>query len=274
MTKNVRESASSNQDPEYYTRYFSLSKPLGEDIFELLFVTKDQLGVISKITAEIAGHDIDILSITGANDPDIGLFVLTLFCDFAKADCTAEDIANEVRNLPFATKVDFRDAKATLYDGYHFPIKVMNKYRAILLRGVPLLEMEKHLQKLLGSAGASIMFEEGKTYAHAVMPQLLSTLPHASHEKILQNIVDGLRATGWGLFQFQKEDDAYQVSVRHPPRSEGFESMFFRGIAVGAAELTYDSNLAVRSVDYDEETDTLKLTLESIKKSPTSSHRT
>jgi hypothetical protein len=176
-------------------------------------------------------------------------------------------LANEIRDLPFVDKVGCLNAKGRLFDRFHFPIKVMNKYRAILMRGGPLLKMEKHLEEMLGSAGASLLYEEGRSYARAVMVHLKDALPNASHEELLQNVTDGLRATGWGLFQFHEQDDVYQISVKHPPRSEeNLESMFFRGVAVGATEAAYTLNLAVRNADYDEKTDTLRLTLGSVKK--------
>lgn len=253
--------------PEYYTQYFSLSKPLGVNVFEFLIVAKDEIGATSKLTGELARHNVDILSIAGANDFEIGLFVLTLFCDFAKADCTAAALAGKVWDLPFVTKVDFRDAKGRLFDGYRYPLRIMNKHRGILMRAGPLLATEKNLVKMLGSAGASIMFEEGRTYAHAVMGHLKGALPDAIPEEIFMNVVDGLRVTGWGLFQFHEEPDTYRITVSDPPKlRDGFQSMFVRGIAVGTTETICGSNLAVRSADYDEKTDTLTLILESKEK--------
>ena len=137
----------SDASPEHYTRFLSLSKPLGKDVFEFLVVIRDQLGAASKITGEIARHNIDILSIDGANDPAIERFVLTLFCDLAKADCTAEQVVDEIRKFAFVTKIDYANAKGRLFDRFHFPIRIMNRYRAILMRADPLLRSRKTLRR-------------------------------------------------------------------------------------------------------------------------------
>lgn len=259
----------SDASSEHYTRFFSLSKPLGEDVFEFLIVTRDQIGATSKITGEIARHNIDILSITGANDVAIERFVLTLFCDLAKADCTAEQVVDEIRKFPFVTKVDYVDAKGRLFDRFHFPIRIMNRYRAILMRADPLLRVEKRLEQVLGSAGATVMFEEGKVYVRETWVHYRKSLPNASLEEILQNAVDGLRATGWGLFEFHREQDVFQVSIRNPPKLEDhgiFQSMFVYGLSTGVIESLYGLELVVQSANYDERSDTLRFTLQKFKK--------
>jgi predicted amino acid-binding ACT domain protein len=254
---------------EHYTKFLSLSKPLGEDVFEFLLVTKDEVGVTSKITGEIARHNVDILSIDGANDSEIGRFVLTIFCDLAKADCTAQGLADDMRKFAFVTKIEYVDAKGRLFDTFHFPLRIMNKYRAVLMRADPLQRVEKDLEQVLGSAGASIMFEEGKSYARGTWAQFREALPDASSQDIVQNTVDGLRATGWGIFEFHMEQDAFQVSIRNPPLSKDrktSESMFVRGLATGVTESVYGLKLEVQSAVYDENSGTLRLTLEKAKK--------
>ena len=250
---------------EHYTKFFSLSKPSGEDVFELLIVSRDEIGATSKITGEIARHNIDILSINGGNDATIGRFVLTIFCDFAKADCKVEQAVKELREFPFITKAEYVNAKARLFDSFHFPIRIMDKHRAILMRAEPLLEVEKRLGEVLGSAGDMVMFEEGKTYASKTWIHLKDALPKASHEELLRNVVDGLRATGWGLFEFHREQDTFHVSIRNPPKlgaSEAEQSLFVRGVAVGAVESLYGLRLKLTNTNYDNKNDTIKLILE------------
>lgn len=254
---------------EHYTKFFSLSKPLGEAVFELLIVTRDQVGATSKITGEIARHNIDILSINGANDADIERFVLTIFCDFAKADCKVEQIVGELRKFPFVTKAEYVNAKSRLFDRFHFPIRIMDKHRAILMRVDPLLRVQKHLQEHLGSAGESIMFEEGQSYARETWLQYKKAVPNANHEEILENVKDGLRATGWGLFEFQETQNAFQVTIRNPPRledNERFQSRFLYGITASVIEALYEFKVKVDSANYDKQSDILTLTLEKLKK--------
>ena len=221
----------------------------------------------SKITGEFALHNVDILTIDGANDPTTGQFVLSLFCDLSKANCTTKSIADMIRRFPFVTKVDYVTAKGKLFDSFHFPLRIMNKHRAIIMRTDPLLEVEKHLVTVLGSAGDTVMFVEGKTYASKTWMHLKNALPNASHEELLQNVMDGLRATGWGLFEFRSEQNLFHVSIRNPPKLENLktsQSLFVRGIAVGTVESLYGVKVAVRDASYDNQSDTVRLTLEKI----------
>jgi hypothetical protein len=224
---------------------------------------------MSKITGEIARHNIDILSIVGANDANIERFVLTIFCGFAKADCKVEQIVAELSGFPFVTKVEYLDAKGRLFDRFHFPIKIMNKHRAILVRVDPLLRVQKHLQEQLGSAGESIMFTEGKSYAQETWLQYMKSIPNAKHEEILENVKDGLRATGWGLFEFQETQNAFQVTIKNPPTLDGngsFHSRFLYGVTASVTEALYGFKVKVDSANYDKQSDTLTLTFEKLKK--------
>jgi predicted amino acid-binding ACT domain protein len=266
----------SDSNRDYYTRFLSLSKPRGEHVFELLVVAKDEIGVTSKVTGEIARHKIDILSIDGANDPELNGFVFTIFCDFANADCTAEQVADEIRKFAFVTRIDYLSAKGRLFDRYRFPIKIMNKHRAILMRADPLLRVEKHIREVLGVGGDTIMFEEGKIYAHETWGrQFRVALSNAGPEETIRNVIDGLRATGWALFDFQKERGHFQVTIRNSPKLEndnGFHSMFLYGLATGVVESLTGLKLIVRDASYHQKSDTVKLTLERFQSS-TRSHK-
>jgi predicted amino acid-binding ACT domain protein len=267
----------SGSSRDYYTRFLSLSKPLGEDVFELLVVAKDEIGVTSKVTGEIARHKIDILSIDGANDPQLDRFVFTIFCDIAKADCTAEQVVEEIRKLAFVTGIDYLSAKGRLFDRYRFPIKMMNKHRAVLMRADPLLRVEKHLREMLDAAGDTIIFEQGKIYAHEAWGrQFKMALPDASPEETVRNLIDGLRATGWALFDFRKEQDVFQVTIRNSPKLEDddrFQSMFVCGLATGVVESLTGLGLIVRNASYDQKSDTIRFTLEQFRSATRSQSR-
>jgi len=254
----------SRPSPEYYVRFLSLSKPVGEDVFELLVVARDEIGVTSKITGEIARHKIDILSIDGANDPELNRTVFTIFCDLARADCSAEQIVDQLGKFAFVKTIDYFNAKGRLFDKYRFPIKTMNKHRAILMHADPLLRVERHLRRVLGIAGDTIMFEEGKTYAHQVWRQFKMALPKASPEETVQNIIDEFRASGWALFDFRKEHECFLVTIRNSPQLEDdgkLQSMFVYGLATGVIESLTGLDLVVQDASYDQNTGTLRLTL-------------
>ena len=56
---------------------------------------------------------------------------------------------------------------------------------------------------------------------------------------LLRNIVDGLRAAGWWLFEFNKNEQGFFVTVKHPPKldnGEMAENRFVMGVAAGILE--------------------------------------
>ena len=84
------------------------------------------------------------------------------------------------------------------------------------------MNVEKRLVEKMGSTGEWIMYDEGREYAAEAMTQYKKLFGNSSsNESILLNTSDGLRATGWGIFEFHRNEEGFFVTVRHPPRIEG-----------------------------------------------------
>ncbi len=208
-------------DIQYFTRYLSITKPKGEHIFEFLVYGIDKPGTFIKVAEVYSRHGIDIRSISASPDQaDERFFVSNAFCDMSKADCTTDTIVSELRSLSFVQKVLCADMKGRLFDRFLFPNAIMNKDRIILMRVDALLRIEKSLTDEIGSGAAGIMFDEGKIYGGEVLKQYRLALPNATTEVLVENILDGLRATGWGLFQFRKVEDGFEVTVDDPQRQQ------------------------------------------------------
>lgn len=177
---------------KYHTHYLSFSKPTGKNVFEYVFETKDEIGVTGKITGEIAKHNIDILRIHGSNDEETHRYILSVFCDFSKADTTAELFAQDVRKFPFVIEVDYAGASGTLFDSFRFPLKIIDNSRVIVMRVDPLLRVEKNLEEKMGSAGEVIMFDEGRIYARETMMEYRKILGDLPEEILMRSAIDGL----------------------------------------------------------------------------------
>jgi hypothetical protein len=105
----------------------------------------------------------------------------------------------------------------------------------------PLLNIENRLDQELGSAGSAIMFREGEGYAVETLNQYRQVLGSVSQESLLDNVKDGLRATGWGIFDFKTTKDGYEVAVQEAPLIKGMPepSRFLCGIIAGIVESVY-----------------------------------
>jgi hypothetical protein len=239
---------------EYFPRTLILTKPAGESIFEFIIESQPGVGAFCSLLKVFADHKIDVKSIAaGPEEKDNeDRFLTSAFCDFSHADCTVDAFKAEVAKLPFVKRIASADMKGKLFDQFIFPMRIMSDTRVIIFRVEPLLNIERNLVKRLGSAGAALMFEEGKSYSEKVVNQYKTALPSASTEDLLLNIKDGLRATGWGLFDFRRISSGFEVTVIDPPfddKGDYNENRFYYGVVCRVLEMLHGVNLVVSESD-------------------------
>jgi hypothetical protein len=246
----------SKDDRNYFARYLSITKPKGDHIFEFLIYGIDEPGTFVKMLEIFTRHKIDIRSVTASPDQtdEDHFFVSNVFCDMSKSDCITDSIISELRKLPFVRKVLCADMKMRLFDRFLFPTLIMNNNRVILMRVEALLRMEKSLFEKMGSVGAAMMFDQGKIYGEDALKQYRLALPGASTEVLVENITDGLRATGWGLFRFRNMGDRFEVTVSDPPILEDCdyrENRFYYGATARMLEELYGMELGLEKSNLD-----------------------
>jgi hypothetical protein len=179
-----------------------------------------------------------------------------MFCDFTLADCTAEYAASEMRSLPSVTHVETTAMKSKVFDSFSFPVKMTNQ-RALIMAVKPLLKIEKHLTERMGSAGEAIIFE-GKDYARSMVAEFREILENLSRESTMQNVVDGLRAMGFGLFEFASRGTKFKVTVKHPPTLDDMVvSHFIVGFSAGILAAIFGGEYRASEIIYDKHNDGL-----------------
>jgi ACT domain len=229
----------------------------GEWVYEFVVGGRDEIGGFAKVIEIFSKHNANIRSIYEApSDEEKHEFVSNMFCDLKRADCTVEQLLKELRNLPFVRRAYSADMRGRLFDKFLFPVFVM-KNRAILFRAQPLLNIEKRLIERFGSSGGAIMFDEGKAYAEETVRQYKVALPGVSSDVLLENIQDGLRATGWGIFDFWRIPEGFEVTVSEPPIMEDKsykEDRFLYGAVAKMLESLYGEELALSTSSLDEKT--------------------
>ncbi len=235
---------------EYFEKSIAITAPQGDHIFEFLVEAKDQPGVFERIVKVFAAHDVDVRSVSGAPEEGKQKFVTNLFVDFSAANCTAGDLLEELKRLPFVRKAYYADLKGRMFDRFLFPLQMLGGRRVLLMRVEPLVQIENRLVERFGSAGRTIMYEEGRSYAEVAFLQYREALPRASAEALLENIKDGLRVTGWGIFDFKRVPEGFEVTIVDPPHlinNQYVENHFFFGATAKILEELYGGGLRVIS---------------------------
>jgi len=224
--------------PRYFPRNVGVSSPPGDNVHEFLVVWSHELGSLAKILQVFSTHRVKVILTHSQLDEASRTVVGTFFCDLTEADQRVEGIGKAIEGLTFVRSVDSASAGRSLFDQFLFPVTVWGRERVIIMRLNPLLNIEKRLVQELGSAGGAIMFREGEGYAAETIEQYRTALGNVSTEVLLQNVVDGLRATGWGLFEFKESKDGYEVTVRDAPMLAGTSepSRFLCGVIAGILE--------------------------------------
>ena len=222
--------------PRYFPRNIGVSSPPGVNVHEFLVVWNHELGSLAKILQVFSTHKVKV--ILTHSQLEEGTVVGTYFCDMTKADQTVEGVRKAIKELNFVRSVESASAAKSLFDRFLFPVTVWGRERVIIMRLNPLLNIEKRLAEELGSAGSAIMFREGEGYAAETIVQYRTALGSVSTEVLLRNVVDGLRATGWGLFEFKESQAGYEVTVRDAPMlgSTSEPSRFLCGVIAGILE--------------------------------------
>ncbi len=246
----------------YYPRYIGLAprqaKTASGRVYELLVTGRVVPGVAAKLAAVMANHDAHLYPSGGYYSYEPGSFVWTTFADLSDSKSAIERVKADLEDFDFVETVESSRVTDLVFDQYLFPVLAGNDSRVIVFRLEPLLSVERRLEDTFGSGGASIMFEEGRSYALATLREYFAMLPGASPEVLLKNVVAGLRTTGWGLFSFDVGklliDGMAEVTVVEPPIAvspEPKESSFTNGIVAGIIEGIAGKKMKVRSSRYD-----------------------
>ena len=239
--------------PRYFPRNVGVSSPPGENVHEFLVVWSNELDALEKILQVFSAHKVRVVVTHSQPDEVTGTVIGTYYCEMTKGGQSVEAVQKAIKALSFVQSVDSASAEQSLFDKFFFPVTVWGRERVIIMRLDPLLNIEKRLAQELGSAGSAIMFREGEGYSTETIGQYRKALGSVSTDTLLENVKDGLRATGWGLFEFHESKDGYDVTVRDAPRfSDTTEpSRFLCGIIAGILESVLSVRMKVVESAFD-----------------------
>jgi hypothetical protein len=231
--------------PAYLPRNLPLSHGRGYKMYEFLVVWRHEFDSLTRILDVFAKNKAKVVLAHSQLDEYTSADVGTFHCDLAPADKSADEIKREIEGLAFVQRVDVASLEHSLFDKFLFPVLIMGR-RVLVMRLEPLLGIEKSLTQELGSAGGTIMFREGESYASETIAQYRVALGKVTDEDLMANVIDGLRATGWGVFDFRTKPAGYEVTVDGAMETEAsLPSRFLCGIIAGILETVYGGRLKV-----------------------------
>ncbi len=237
---------------------FSEPRPRGGNIFEFLVHAHDRVGTTVEILSVISKHNVNINGSYSTSTNESKTFYKTIFCEFANADCTVEQLALEIKKLPPTIDVKTANVSNAIFGKFLFPMVWRKNQRVMLLEMVPFLKAEKNLVRLLGSGGETMMFEQGRIYAKEYLAPF-QEFALKGEQPMLNNIVESFRSTGLGLLALWRYTRGFVVIVGSPPLIDDsdFQSRFFLGIICGSLEYVYHNSLQIESTEYDKTKDEL-----------------
>jgi len=233
--------------PRYFPLNLAMASVPGEDVYEFLIVWEHEIDSLPRILEIFSKHKAKVVLAHSQVEESTNTVIGTFFYNLAKADKSAEDFRREIKSLTFVRTVETASAENSLFDKFLFPVTVWGRYRVLIMRLSPLLHIESRLREELGSAGSTIMFREGEGYAAETLSQYKQVLGSTTQETLLENMKDGLRATGWGIFDFKPTKEGYEVTVQDAPLVEEMTevSRFLCGIIAGIVESLYSIKVRV-----------------------------
>ncbi|MEM0075652.1 MAG: hypothetical protein QXV84_04810 [Conexivisphaerales archaeon] len=240
-------------------------KPYSKNATELFIRVRQGIYTVLNIIKLISDHN---ASLTNFNMHIVSQdeYSATMILEFDYADCTSDELINQIKELRDVIQLEVHNVEGRLFGQFGYPLLVMERYRAIIIRTTPLLQIEHRLTESFGTAGPAIMFEEGKAYASAVVDQYIEALQDAERTELLSHIADGWHATGWGTLNIRQDANDYYVTLSDSPvfyEPKIKESRFLYGMVAGIILKVFGKDTVVISSYVDVENKKIELRLRS-----------
>ncbi|MDG7000699.1 MAG: hypothetical protein JRN15_16515 [Nitrososphaerota archaeon] len=245
---------------EYYPRNIGLTSIGAHSTHSYLITGKEGKGAEAQILLVFMKHKAKVISHSCQIDQVNGEFTMSLACDLSKSDSTESDFMIYLRDIKHVTNVLSESMNRKLFDGFLFPLTIMDFERAIALRSDFVFQLQDRLEPQLAK---SVLANWGKSYVLDQMKRVRERAGDgASEETISENIVGYLRSSGWGTFRWKTEGEVVQVTLQDPPTSQNGEArgnLFVTGMASGLVSAFLKKSMTMMSAYYDKDTRILSM---------------
>ena len=245
--------------------------PAGSKTYGILIEGKDEKGEVSALIMNtLLKRGARILSQTGYLNEKYKEFTLVLTCDLNYANGTLDDIIIQLRRIKHVTRADSHNLKNQMFHGLLFPLVLMDTNRVVAVNSGLTFEIQEGLRTEFEK---SILAEAGRSYGKSIIRTIKQRFEQAEKTKTLpldvetleQNVTGYLKASGWGKFRWELQENYEQVVIYDPPTSQKGGSaagnMFLQGMVAGITDEFRNKSFSIMEDHYDPQSRLLTLTL-------------
>lgn len=196
-----------------YPRNIALIKPQGNKITEFLIICKNEIGALASIAAIFAKQNVNIEIAYGHADHADNRYLLVLYADFSNSPVLVEQVVTELRALFVTHNVEIDADQTKQFDDFLFPILGFQQDRAVVMGLNALIKLEQNMFEKIGSGAHAFLFQMGKDYSTENSKVLRSSNFQQDQESQLRNLIDSMKAAGWGRFHIKQLSDGFDVVI-------------------------------------------------------------
>lgn len=247
---------------KYRPRTIGYPEPLGKDAFEFAIYGNDAPSSIVRLTDQFLEHGACLLNHRlDWNDLE-QKFAAFYMVDMSRADRSSSELAEILRSRSGVEEVRVISRAGAIFGYSSFPIILNGVNRGVILRVEDWSQVEEDLVGWMGTAGETIMFREGESYGASIGRRYVRLIG-TDDQLLIQNVRDGMKATGWGIMDHRISDDrnTFFLEVKYPITNSKGEvvSKFFQGLTCGLIEVILDAKLTMQEANHDQKTGILRI---------------
>jgi predicted hydrocarbon binding protein len=207
------------------TLEFNPTRKLAHFVIELTNIP----GALEHSAALATRHKVNILSgfhhTSSASERGFWSF----FADFTVATVDPEQLAEELKSLPFVLNVRFQvPLNGLLVDAFHFPLR-WGGQRAIMLRTDSMGAILSRINGMFGDGPAAkvVLYEMGEAAGRAIYKDLAARIGKDMIRDELSQVLALYASSGWGLTELLHID--YNMRTALVRMRENFECVHYQG---------------------------------------------
>ncbi len=233
-----------------------ITAPEGSDVYEFYMKVKSKPSVLGRVSNLVGSKGIDILWMTGQASDDKQTADFFFFAEMCSSTASHSEVVEELRKQDFVLEARSHRLDRVYFEEFAFPLTSGGHRRVMVLDAVGWARLVKNFLDRFGSAGQSILHEEGVAFGQEVADRLQKRLD-AEPGQVVQNLKALVRASGLGLLEVAEVEkgERFTVSISDSVLCQGegekLADDFLAGVVRGAIGRTYGRDFWVSGTRFE-----------------------